>query len=171
MVILFLCRQAGCILYTLLAGFPPFHADEKADADIKAGKYWPMDGAAWKNPSEDAKDLVRKMLTKDPKKRIDMNGILSHPWLSPVSHGTNDESPDMDEDYKARIKGLVLRQKLKRYFVTNNILQNHRGNILTSREAAQFYFSDFDRDGNGLIGLEEMVRIVYYNIDPRSINS
>ena len=40
-----------------------------------------MDGPDWECISEEAKDLVRKMLTVDPQQRITTPEILSHPFL------------------------------------------------------------------------------------------
>lgn len=39
----------------------------------------------WKKISEDAKDLITKMLTVDPEKRIKIDEIIKHPWISNVS--------------------------------------------------------------------------------------
>jgi serine/threonine protein kinase len=152
-----LCRrQAGCILYTLLAGFPPFHATEAANFDIRQGSYYSMAGPVWDIPSDEAKDLVRRMLTLDPQERIDMEGILSHPWLSDSSTNVQSQPEaivDMGRDYRARIKSLVFVNKLKRYFLSNNI----EAGFLSKKEAAEFYFLEFDRDRDGLIDLEGMV--------------
>jgi calcium-dependent protein kinase len=35
----------------------------------------------WDNVSNDAKDLIQKMLTRDQKKRIKASELLQHPWL------------------------------------------------------------------------------------------
>ena len=32
--------------------------------------------------SEDAKDLIRKLTEKDPKKRISSSAALNHPWFN-----------------------------------------------------------------------------------------
>lgn len=38
----------------------------------------------WKSISKEAKDLVEKMLTVDPGKRIKIDEIIRHPWISKV---------------------------------------------------------------------------------------
>lgn len=69
----------GVLLYTLLAGFLPF-SDDKIDClykKILSGKY--------EEPffmSNSSKQLIRQMLQVDPKKRITVKELLSHPWLT-----------------------------------------------------------------------------------------
>lgn len=62
--------SCGVILYILLCGFPPFNGqtDEIIMAEVKTGKF-NFDGEEWVHVSEQAKNLIRKMLVKDPKKR------------------------------------------------------------------------------------------------------
>lgn len=43
-----------------------------------------MDSAQWKGISENAKDLIRKLLTKDPKKRINALEALNHSWFEEI---------------------------------------------------------------------------------------
>jgi len=56
--------SAGCILYTMLAGHPPFEGEYVSDVidKIKSGKF-DLESKPWDEVSDDAKDLVRKMLT------------------------------------------------------------------------------------------------------------
>lgn len=145
--------QAGCILYTLLSGFPPFHNDETANKFIQKGEYYPMDVEEWEVPTDAAKDLVRRMLTLDPAERIDMAGILSHPWLADASSDDEEALRRMGQSYKTRIKGLVFRNKLKRFFMSNNI---EAGLLTNSKDAAEFYFSQFDTDRDGVIDFDAM---------------
>lgn len=108
--------QCGCILYTMLAGHPPFHSNPKYRYQITRLTYSPMKGPAWDSISSEAKDLVDKMLTKDPKQRYSIDEILAHPWLqTPAS--TN----ELGEEWYKRIKGLSLKHKLKRAFLAHNI--------------------------------------------------
>ena len=74
--------SSGVILYILLVGQPPF--DGKNDTEIMKkvvkGAY-SMKGELWKNVSKEAKDLVQKMLVKNPKKRISAQEAYKHPWI------------------------------------------------------------------------------------------
>mmetsp|Transcript_21563 Transcript_21563/g.45519 ORF Transcript_21563/g.45519 Transcript_21563/m.45519 type:complete len:317 (+) Transcript_21563:205-1155(+) len=72
----------GVIIYILLCGFPPFYAENDAQLyeKIKKGEYEFL-RPYWDPISDLAKDLIRKMLTVDPAKRITCAEALQHPWL------------------------------------------------------------------------------------------
>lgn len=40
-----------------------------------------MDGPQWEFISDSAKDLIRQMLSVDPKQRITIQEVLNHKWL------------------------------------------------------------------------------------------
>ena len=87
--------SAGVILYILLSGEPPFN-DPKADNDaimkkVEIGTY-DIDNGVWRSISEEAKDLVRKMLTYDPAERISAEAALAHPWIADNASVTFDAS-------------------------------------------------------------------------------
>ncbi|GAA5881260.1 hypothetical protein JCM3774_002867 [Rhodotorula dairenensis] len=71
--------SCGIILYALLTGVLPFdHGDIRTLLSlVKRGEYY--------MPPElptDAQDLIRKMLVVDPEKRIKMDDVLRHPWVT-----------------------------------------------------------------------------------------
>lgn len=65
----------------MLYGTVPFKANNMNDLHklILKAKYNLKDEI-----SEDAKDLIKKLLELDPSKRIYIKKILEHPWLSDV---------------------------------------------------------------------------------------
>lgn len=82
----------GCILFEFIYGYPPFHADtpEKVFENIVARKIdWPEDEDS--SVSEDAKDLMTRLMTIEPKDRLGANmaekyssggeEIRQHPWF------------------------------------------------------------------------------------------
>lgn len=82
------------ILYILLAGYPPF-SDESLPRlyrKITEGEYNTSD-KVWDNVSEDAKDLIGKLLTVDPSKRISVEGIFQHPWMRDIEKGSTTGKP------------------------------------------------------------------------------
>ena len=74
--------SVGVILYILLCGFPPFYEEELPALfdQILKGRY-DFPSPWWDNISDSAKQLVRAMLTVDPKKRITAEEALHHPWI------------------------------------------------------------------------------------------
>jgi len=74
--------STGVILYTMLARALPFHSSDRkktfklikeADPDLECDP--------WHTISNECKDLIRKMLVKDPKERISVDDALKHPWF------------------------------------------------------------------------------------------
>jgi serine/threonine protein kinase len=72
----------GCVLYTLLCGFPPFY-DESIQVlteKVARGQYTFL-SPWWDDISKPAQDLVSHLLTVDPKKRYTIKEFLAHPWI------------------------------------------------------------------------------------------
>lgn len=80
--------SVGVITYILLGGYPPFHDDNQARlfAKIKKGVY-SFHPEYWSEISAEAKDLIAKMLTVDPQKRITAAQALEHPYLKVLHWG------------------------------------------------------------------------------------
>lgn len=79
----------GCVLYTLLCGFPPFY-DESIQVlteKVARGQYTFL-SPWWDDISKSAQDLVSHLLTVDPEKRYDINQFLNHPWVRQVDEPT-----------------------------------------------------------------------------------
>ena len=70
--------SAGVTLYYILGGIQPFRASSIKDLEKKviAGDFEPIEEV-----SEEANNLIKLMLKTDPKKRINEDKILNHPWL------------------------------------------------------------------------------------------
>lgn len=69
--------SAGVVLYAMLYGSVPFRASSVQDlhALILKGKY-----SLKEDVSEDARDLIKNILEKDPRKRFSIPEILAHRW-------------------------------------------------------------------------------------------
>ncbi|KAG9343641.1 hypothetical protein JZ751_013811, partial [Albula glossodonta] len=72
----------GVITYILLSGASPFLGESKQEtlANISAVSY-DFDEEYFSNTSELAKDFIRRLLVKDPKKRMTITDSLQHPWI------------------------------------------------------------------------------------------
>ncbi|EFX04635.1 calcium calmodulin-dependent protein kinase [Grosmannia clavigera kw1407] len=72
----------GCVLYTLLCGFPPFY-DESIEAlteKVAKGEFTFL-SPWWDDISESAKELISHLLDVDPEKRYTIAEFLNHPWV------------------------------------------------------------------------------------------
>ena len=73
----------GVIVYILLGGYSPF--EEKTQdalfARIRAGEYT-FHVEFWHTVSDNAKDLIRKLLNTNPRKRLTAQQALQHPWMT-----------------------------------------------------------------------------------------
>eukprot|EP01083_Nonionella_stella_P128002 387768_1 len=72
----------GVILYMMLAGFRPFSSRKglcKMYSKIINGKY-SFKNSVWDNISDDAIDLIKKLLTVNPEERINCEELLKHKW-------------------------------------------------------------------------------------------
>ncbi|KAF8743854.1 hypothetical protein AX14_000254 [Amanita brunnescens Koide BX004] len=76
----------GCVLYTLLCGFPPFY-DESINilTEKVARGYYTFLSPWWDDISISAKDLVTHLLCVDPEKRYTIDEFLAHPWCNETS--------------------------------------------------------------------------------------
>lgn len=73
---------AGILLYIILSGTLPFYADNPDDfLELVLNSSFSFPDSEWANVSEAAKDLIRKILVPDPKRRLSSSQILAHPWM------------------------------------------------------------------------------------------
>jgi calcium-dependent protein kinase len=70
----------GVILYLLLAGKPPFAGSDKNDIFNKIQNCeYSMDDEVWRSVSSEAKDIIRKLICRNPKDRLTAAQAMEHP--------------------------------------------------------------------------------------------
>ena len=102
----------GVVLYVLLCGFPPFMPPGRASArpiesQIASGSY-AFYSPYWDGVSDEAKDLVSRLLVVDPAERLTARGCLAHPWFktaSPIA---------LSRSVKERLRDLPAKKKFQR---------------------------------------------------------
>ncbi|XP_076150385.1 calcium/calmodulin-dependent protein kinase type II delta 2 chain isoform X2 [Alosa pseudoharengus] len=139
----------GVILYILLVGYPPFWDEDqhRLYQQIKAGAY-DFPSPEWDTVTPEAKDLINKMLTINPSKRITATEALKHPWIcqrsTVASMMHRQETVECLKKFNARrkLKGAILTTMLvTRNFSAKSLLNknksdgvkvNNKTNIATS---------------------------------------
>jgi len=103
--------SAGVIVYVLLGGYPPFYAENQNDLFqvIMKGEYQ-FFHEDWQHISEDAKNLIRKMLVTSPAKRATAEELLREPWLRAPESRLSDANLGMTVENLKRFKA---KQKFK----------------------------------------------------------
>jgi len=74
--------SCGVICYILLCGYPPFFGDSDREIlrSVKKGAF-DFPSPEWDKISDEAKDLIKQMLTFDAVKRPTASQLLDHGWL------------------------------------------------------------------------------------------
>ncbi|XP_067117694.1 calcium/calmodulin-dependent protein kinase type II delta 1 chain isoform X5 [Osmerus mordax] len=109
----------GVILYILLVGYPPFWDEDqhRLYQQIKAGAY-DFPSPEWDTVTPEAKDLINKMLTINPVKRVTATDALKHPWIcqrsTVASMMHRQETVECLKKFNARrkLKGAILTTML-----------------------------------------------------------
>jgi len=72
----------GVIVYILLGGYPPFIEQNQRELfrKIRKGQYQ-FHEEYWGQVSDDAKKLIRSLLTVDPSWRYDAKAAMANPWM------------------------------------------------------------------------------------------
>ncbi|KAH7849064.1 hypothetical protein Vadar_012432 [Vaccinium darrowii] len=142
--------SAGVILYILLSGVPPFWAetDKGIFDEILKGQI-DFESSPWPSISTGAKDIIRKMLTMDPRRRITAAQALEDPWLK---EGGEASDKPLDNAVLVRMKQFRAMNKLKKLalkVIAENLSEE---DIKGLRQT----FKNMDTDESGSITLEEL---------------
>uniref|UniRef100_A0A669DX13 calcium/calmodulin-dependent protein kinase n=2 Tax=Oreochromis TaxID=8139 RepID=A0A669DX13_ORENI len=121
----------GVILYILLVGYPPFWDEDqhRLYQQIKAGAY-DFPSPEWDTVTPEAKDLINKMLTINPAKRVTATDALKHPWI--CQRSTVASMMHRQETVEC-LKKFNARRKLKGAILTTMLAtRNFSGSLVTS---------------------------------------
>jgi len=119
--------SVGCLLFLLLGGYLPFEdEDDEVLFDLTLAGRFEFRPEFWNSVSQSAKDLVTKMLTLSPRKRISASKALQSHW---IEHGD-----DAFEERQKSIKNIanLLEGKRKLKTVINTIITANRVNKLNN---------------------------------------
>ena len=139
----------GVILYTLLAGYPPFNGQTDKDIYNMISKMsFDFEQPVWKGVSKYAKELIKKMLSP-AKSRYTAEEVLNSKWLS-VKTKKNDEKINYYLDYKHI-------EKYKSYNKFKQAILTFIASRLSSEESDKIrnIFCSIDESQKGFITYED----------------
>ncbi|KAG7012966.1 Calcium-dependent protein kinase 1 [Cucurbita argyrosperma subsp. argyrosperma] len=142
--------SAGVIVYILLSGVPPFWA-ESEEGIFEEVLHGDLDFSSdpWPSISDSAKDLVRRMLVRDPRKRLTAYEVLCHPWVQ--VDGVAPDKP-LDSAVLTRLKQFSAMNKLKKMAIKVIAESLSEEEIAGLKEM----FKMIDTDNSGQITFEEL---------------
>lgn len=113
----------GCVLYVLLSGTHPFDVEnELSDAELEKAilkGHYDFSSPVWRDVSESAKNLISRMLERNPKKRITATEILEHDWIK------KPQTKDVISGSDVRLRGYLQTQRRVQNFVFNMMIGGH----------------------------------------------
>ena len=150
--------SCGVILYILLCGSPPFYGKNEKEIFQKI-----LDGEVdfkhkiWNKISEDAKNLVTKLLQVDPNERISAAKALEDIWFKKnlnLNVINDNPTPTNFNMFMNNITQFCAEQKLQQAtlaFLVHNFAPKEELN-----ELKKIFFA-FDKNGDGKLSKEEFV--------------
>jgi calcium-dependent protein kinase len=149
----------GVITYMLLSGSPPYagQQDYEIIQKIKTSEV-SFEGPRWIGISQEAKNFVTWLLTRDPKKRPTALEAMNHPWLKSMlgKYSEDSTTSEIDVDVLHNIR-VFSRQNAMRRAALGLIALS-----MGSAEVAQVEeeFRKLDKNRIGTITMEELTGVL-----------
>ena len=161
----------GVIMYLMLTGYPPFNGDNDDEIlnAVTIGEY-DTSLEEYQNLSNNAKDLISKLLKYDPKERITARDAINHPWF---------KTSEFKDNYKRNnsmpiIETTEMFKNLENYRSDNMLkcaalayLVHQNSNIKQCTDASKLFF-DIDLNHDGKLEANELEQgyIKYLGLSP-----
>ncbi|CAG9335422.1 unnamed protein product [Blepharisma stoltei] len=145
--------SAGIILYLMLCGRPPFIGTTEAEILTKARSANPdMTKGVWSSISEDAKDLIHKMICVNTTLRFSARDVLNHRWIKRHINNEIDESPINTQAFE-QLSKFRAQSKLEKSILTFIASQ-----VASPSEEADLIhlFKQLDKNGDGRLSMTEL---------------
>ncbi len=112
----------GVIAFILLGGYPPFRSKDRKRLffQIMNGLYT-FSPCLWDGITDEAKDLIKKMLMVDPKKRITASEALKHPYMLRPRESFTADMENNFHSFKLFNAKRKLRSSILSYIVVHKV--------------------------------------------------
>ena len=126
--------SSGVCLYVMLSGKLPFKKNKIKNNEIFENPIINEEPKEIVNISDEAKDLIKGILCKDPSKRLTCKQILNHPWLKDAPNNDNSCQLFTDKEMIMLSQTYIDYRKdknenLKEYFNINNLYNDEDNSI------------------------------------------
>lgn len=143
----------GVIMHILLTGEPPFNGqnDDEIIEKVKDGSI-DLNKSLFNEISEEAKNLLEKLLEKDPQKRLSALDALDHSWIkNQAPHATINEK--VAKQVFDNLRSFQADQKLQEAAVAFIVNQ-----LITKEETEELkkMFIELDKNCDGVLSREEI---------------
>ena len=148
--------SCGVILYVMLCGDPPFYGenDDEIYSEILKGEV-KFDQNIWDDISEEAKDLIRNLLTKNTKARFSAVQALAHPWIQKVDikriNFLSIETLNEIVTNLYKYNAVQILQQASIAFIVHNLITRNMTKELRK------CFIQFDTNGDGRLDKQELI--------------
>ena len=155
----------GVLMYYLLCGNKPFtgNTEEEIYKAIKT-KELKFKDKIWDNISNEAKNLIKNMLVKNRKKRININQVLNSDWIKNNLNKNNAKDIHDEKYLKEKIitnivkfKNINQIQLLALFYVIHNRIDFSKNDEI-KQITKEFYY--YDKDGDGKLSEEELYQML-----------
>lgn len=153
----------GTILFIMLTGIHPFDlegnaSDEEIKRAIIKGTPPPLkDSPITAHLSPDAIDVIQKLLTRDPRKRMTALQMLEHPWV----RGETARQDIIKDSDKRLSKYRVFKSRLEASVFENIVNWSEDNNSSLSKQTSliERSFNKFDPEHKGYITTNDLRRL------------
>ena len=148
--------SVGVIMFILLSGYPPFYGETDAEVlkRVREGVFT-FNPTDWKNVSEDAKDLIRKMLQFNPKDRYTADQALNHVWVRKTAPKAIDAP--LDQSHFDNLRNFRAQNQLKKaalHVIAQQMPDSEIANLKN-------IFTSIDKNGDGQVTLTELMEGIH----------
>jgi len=143
--------SCGVMLYIILVGYPPFYAEKDEDVlkKVSAGAF-SFRADDWRDISHDAKDLIKKLLKKTVKDRINASEALDHRWIKDTAPAA--PAANVSRSVLQNLKAFRSMHKMKKAAL--HVIAHQLGD--EAIKELRDLFTSLDKDGNGTLTIQEM---------------
>ena len=142
------------IFNILLCRYPPFNGEtDKEIMEAVKKREFDFPEEEWSVISEEGKDLIKKMLTYDHKKRPSASQVLLHPWCTSFK-GKKKADIKISKITLDNMKRFKRNKQFEQAIISFIINQ-----LITKEERTELMkqFTEWDKNGDGVLNKEEIL--------------